>query len=81
MSDITQRWSETIFDKPEMTYKEQPLCTFCEFDKDGDEKHCWFKPSPEVCQLCLIGELIAELQYLRGDYEAARKREEERSRG
>ena len=55
------------------TKRDLPECTFVEYDKYGETKRCYFKPSPAVCSLCILGELVGVLGYLQMDLEEIRK--------
>ena len=52
-------WLKSIYDEEgSQTKKERPHCIFAELGSDDETKACWFKASPQVCFLCLMGELI-----------------------
>ncbi len=55
-------WLNSIWDEKGSEIKsERPHCRFSEWDQYGDNKACWFKASPQVCLLCLMGELVQVL--------------------
>lgn len=81
MSDSEhKKWVNQLFRADEMTQGDH-LCIFSEFDKYGDNQDCWFKPGPETCQLCLLGQLAEHLGMIRNDLMEINEKLEEASLG
>lgn len=56
-----REWLESIWEEGPESKEERPHCTFTDWDQYGAEKTCSLKASPQVCLLCLMGELIQML--------------------
>ena len=63
---VGKEWIESIWDvEGTEIKKERHKCPFNELDQRGDLKDCWFKASPQVCLLCLMGDLIEMLSSIK----------------
>ena len=73
MDSDHDEWVDNLFRADEMTQGDHQ-CIFSEFDKYGDNQDCWFKPNPETCHLCLLGQLAEHVGMIYSELHELKKR-------